>query len=439
MPTNAQLVAAQLEAVDPEVHDWFESSDTVAQYLRSGTKNHQISPFNTTDLFGQAGLQGFRIVIKKYRGGDYRAINLDGGDFGSGSNMAFAYMTIGYFATALVMQFSQLQMDGMATSGQAVVKYFQDQLSGMLKEMQWYDDAGCFGDGTGVIAAGSGSGSPSGTNPTYNLEPNFGPSRLRVNQPVGVWDTTLATYKNSGTVRVASFDTVAKTVTLTGIVTSPANTDKFTFDGLSGSAPLSGGSYRNGIYTFQNSSSSGSTLGLTRSSNPEVITPYVNAAGPLVPAHAMLLQDTLIQRRDEDAYRDVFGFLHQAQRAQIVSNGLAITDWMRTKSDETLIDLLPKNIKADDTVTLAGVVHQTAKKADRSRVDWLNKKMFGYVQLDKVKFHQDMDGRRLFETRSSTGTVTAGWQAMLRQQDNLYSADPGSGGMIYGLTLPTGY
>lgn len=439
MATNGQLVAAQLEAVDPEVHDWFESSDTVAQWLRSGTKNHQISPFNTQDLFGQAGLQGFRIVIKNYRGGDVRAVNLDGGDFGDGSNMAFSYMTIGYFATALIQNFSQLQMDGMVTNAQAVVKYFQDQISGMLEELQWYDDAGCFGDGTGVIAAGAGSGSPAGTNPTYNLEPNFGPQRLRVNQPVGVWDTTLATYKNSGTVRVKSIDTVAKTVSLTGTVTSPVNTDKITFDGLSGSAPLSTGSYRLGIYTFQNASSSGSTLGLTRSTNPEVITPYVNAAGPLVPAHAMLLQDTLIQRRDEAAYRDLFGFLHQTQRAQIVLNGLAITDWMRTSTNDELIDLLPKNIKAEDTVKLCGVMHQTAKKADRSRVDWLNKKQFGYVQLDKVKFHQDMDGRRLFEGRSSTGTVTAKWQSILRQQDNLYSADPGAGGMIYGLTLGQGY
>lgn len=439
MATNGQLVAAQLEAVDPLVHDWFETSDTVAQFLRSGTKNHQISPFNTQDLFGQSGLQGFRIVIKKFRGGDVRAVNLDQGDFGDGSTMSLSYMTIGYFATALVQNFSQLQMDGMVTNSQAVVKYFQDSISGMLEEMQWYDDAGCFSDGTGVIASGSGSGSPSGTNPTYNLEPNFGPQRLRVNQPVGVWDTTLATYKNSGTVRVASFDPVAKTVTLSGTVTSPVNTDKLTFDGLSASAPLSVGSFRNGIYTFQNASSSGSTLGLPRSTNPEVITPNVNAAGPLVPAHAMLLQDILIQRRDESAYRKLVGFLHQAQRAQIVLNGLAITDWMRTKTDESLIDLLPKNIKADDTVQLGGVIHKVAKKADRSRVDWLNHDAFGYVQLDKVKFHQDLDGRRLFEGRSSSGTVLAKWQSILRQQDNLYSADPGAGGMIYGLTLAQGY
>lgn len=437
MPSNADVVAAQLEKVNKSLPDLFENSDTLSAWLRKQAKKERISGFNSLQLTGSAGMNSFRIPVKTTPGGDYRAVNIDGGDFGGGSAMKLSYMTIGFFATALVVYLTQLELDATASDTQSVLNVLKKQLDSMLSEAHWYDDSGMFGDGTGVLAAANGTGAPSGTNPTYQLEPNFGPQRLRVGMPVGVWDTTLATYKNSGTVRVASFDVNAKTVTLSGTVTSPVNTDKITFDGLSASAPLSVGSYRNGIYTFQNTATSGSTLGLSRSTTPEIVTPSVNASGPLVPAHALLLQDTIIQRRDENAYRNLVGLLHQTQRAALMLNGIAISEWQRGSKDK-MIDLVPENTKADSTVPLAGVLHRVAKKADRSRVDWINTKTYGFAELHPPKFHE-VNGQRIFEDRSSTGTVKAAQYTIFKQADNLYNEDPGAGGVIYNLTLPTGY
>lgn len=434
MATNADVISAQMERVKPKLQTWIETSNSLAAILRKSASSDKVSAFNTTDAFGTPGISAFRIPVEIYDGGDYRAVSLDEGDFGAGSSMKTQYMTIGYFATDLVVQLSQLEMDATATSEQAVVNVFSKSLSRMVTQMQAYDDAGSFGDGTGVLATGSGVGSPAGSNPTYALEPNFGPQRLRVNQPVGVYDTTLVTKKNAATVRVASIDPAGKSVTLTGTVTSPVNTDKLVFDGLTGT--LTTGSYRLGLYTFQNSATSGSTLGLNRATYNEVVTPNVNAAGPLVPAHGQLLWDTIIQRRDEEAYKGLMGILHQTQKAAIKLQGIAISDWMRGPKDD-MIDILPGD-NADLSVKFAGIMHKVCKKNDRSRIDWFNPKNFGYAKLHDIKFHE-VEGRKIFEQRSSTGTVKAGCYVIMKQADNLYSADPGAAGLISGLTLPQGY
>src|SRR5581483_9093997 len=136
-------------------------------------------------------------------------------------------------------------------------------------------------------------------NPTYNLEPNFGPQRLRYNQPVDVYSNDQTTSRGTG-LRVTSYDLVNKTVTLNGSVSGQTNLDKIAFKGMS--ATLSVGSWKNGLYMFNNTATSGTTLGVNRATVVEIVTPNV-AAGTtaLAPAHGLLLNDQIIQRRDEDA------------------------------------------------------------------------------------------------------------------------------------------
>lgn len=437
--TNSDVVAGQFEKVRPKLQEWFETTTLVSGLIKKAAESHRVSAFSSDGLGGSgATLSAFRVPIMRYVGGDYGTFSYDEGDLGGGSSMKVDFMTMGYFPTEYAVEISSLAKEATATSEQAVVDVFKYHLKKSIKEMQSYEDTGFHQDGTGVIATANGTGSPGTTNAVYNLEANFGPQRLRYNQPVDVFTTGLNTKQNSTqTLRVNKYDLVAKTVTLSGTQDAAANTDKIAFRGMS--ATVAVGSWKNGIYTFNSSATSGTTLGLNRATVVEIVTPNV-AAGTtaLVPAHGLLLNDQIIQRRDQEAMAGMVGIAHQAQRAAVYFTGIAISEWHRASSDK-MIDIVPSDISQATTFQWTGIKHHVSKKQDRSRIDWILPKNWGRAMLHDLKFHE-VEGRRIFELRSATtGFVKAGMLMYLIDTSNFYNVDPGCAGFVSGLTLPSGY
>lgn len=430
MATNSDVINAQMEVVDPKLHEWFETSNKIVALVKKAAPSHRVSSFVYP---GTSTAAGFRIPIMVYRGGDFGVFSYDEGDLGDGSGMKLVAMTVGYFPTKIGFAVSSLAAEATATSQQAVVNVFRKQLGEGLKELQAYDDVSFHQDGTGVIAASDGLTAPTGTT-TYTLEPNFGFQRLRLNQPVDVYQNDLTATRGTN-VRVASWNWAARTVTLSGTITGPALDDVLAFAGMS--PTLSVGSYQNGLYTFNNSAASGTTLGLNRANYPEIVSPYITASGPLVPAHGLALKDQLIQRRDEEVLNGMIGIIHMAQRAAIYLSGIAISEWHRGASDK-MIDITPSGSDYKTEVTWNDVKHYVSKRQDRSRVDWINPKLWGRVMIHETKFHE-VEGRRIFELRGSNGNVKAGMRFFLIQAQNFYSADPGGGAFIGSLTLPPTY
>lgn len=433
--TNADVVGGQFEKVRPKLQEWYETTTLVSGLIRKASESHKISAWTQT-LSGGTTLSAFRVPLMRYVGGDYGTFSYDEGNLGGGSSMRVDFMTIGYFPAEYAVEISSLAKEATASSEQAVVDVFKYHLKKSMKEMQHYEDTGYHQDGTGVLATGNGTGSPASTNPVYNLESTFGPQRLRYNQPVDVYSNDTTTQRGTS-LRVTSYDLVGKTVTLSGSVTGPTNTDKLAFKGMS--ATLSVGSWKNGLYTFNNTATSGTTLGLNRATVVEIVTPNVAAGSTaLAPAHGLLLNDQIIQRRDEDALAGMVGIAHQAQRAAVYFTGIAISEWHRGSTDK-MIDIVPSDIKQSTTFTWTGVKHYVSKKQDRSRIDWIIPKNWGRAMLHDLKFHE-VEGRRIFELRdSATGFPKAGMTFYLIQSENVYCVDPGAGGVITGLALPSGY
>lgn len=431
--TNADVIGAQMERVRPKLQSWYETSNKIAALVKKAAESHRVSAWSQV-LSGGSTLAGFRVPVQIYRGGDFGTFSYDEGDLGSGSMMKVQFMSLGYYPVKLAYEISALAAEATATSEQAVVNVFRTQLADAMKELQAYDDISFHNDGTGVLATGDGVTAPTGST-TYTLEPNFGAQRLRYNQPVDVYDTTLATLKQAA-LRVNAINWTAKTVTLGGAVTGGAvNTDVIAVNGM---APtLTVGSFKNGLYTFNNSATSGTTFGINRATYSEIVTPFINAAGPLVPAHGLALKDQLIQRRDEDVMRGMVGVIHMSQRAAIYLAGIAISEWHRGTSDK-MIDITPQGSDYKTEVTWNDITHYISKRQDRSRLDWFNPKLWGRVFLHDTKFYE-VEGRRIFELRSSSGTVKAGMLFYLVNMENYYASDPAAGGVISGLTLPPTY
>lgn len=429
--TNADVISAQMEKVRPVLQDWYETSSKISSKIKKQSEAHKVSAWVYPGTTTQAG---FRIPVGIYRGGDFGTFDYNGGDLGGGSSMNIQAMTLGYYPTKLGFELTTLEIEATASNEQSVVNVFRKQIGDAMKEMQVYEDISFHQDGTGVIANGDGLTTPTGTT-VYTLEPNFGPQRLRLNMTVDVYNAALTVKKSSGTVRVSAINWIAKQVTLTGTVTSPLSDDAIAIAGMS--ATLAVGSYENGLYTFNNSATSGTTLGINRATYSEIVSPNINAGGPLVPAMGLALKDQMTQRRDDEVLDGLWGIIHMSQRAAIYLTGIAISEWMR-KPSEKMIDIVPEGSDYKGTVQWCEVEHFISKRQDRSRVDWINSKIWGRVMIHDLKFYE-VEGRRIFENRGSNGNVYAGCRFYLVRAENKYSSDGGSGGFISSLSLPPTY
>jgi hypothetical protein len=432
--SNTQTYGVQMERVRPKLPELFETGQSVARRIIKKFDASKISTWTA----GSGAVLGFRIPLEQYRGGDFGTFSLDNGDLGTGSMPTFQYMTIAYFPLRLNYLLPALTRMATATPAQATVNVFKKTMKDAMNEFVAYEDCLAHTQGDGILATGSGTGAaPGATNPVYNLEPNFGPQRLRLYQIVDIYSNDGTVLRGTG-LRVLATDPVAKTATLQGTVTAPTNADNLAVAGMS--PPLAVGSNRLGIYTFQSSASSGSTLGLSRTTVPEMVTPNVTASATLAPSQALLVKDYLIQRRDADQMSGLQGISHQAQRAAAFFTGDAITEFqVRESKIPQTIDRVPENSGPDDDFTFGTVRHLLSKRANRSRIDWLQTKNWGRVNLDELDYYKTSDGRYIFENRTSSGTVATADFFSLVSTDNVFCADPGCGAIIQALTLPTGY
>jgi hypothetical protein len=450
---TANVIPAMLEQVRPKLSYFLaQKQSKFANLFNKQAEKHQVSAFTDAASGGSptytAGgpVLAWRVPVLLNIGGDYQAISLDGGDLGTGSMMNSAFMAFGTFENDLGFNLPLRAIYGSKDAKQAITNALQFTLGKAISEMALYNEIGLFQDSTGTLAQANGTGSPviSGGKVTYNLESTFAYNRIRGNnQLVDIYDTNnLLQFVGA---RVSNINFASNTITLSGVSTyTPANTDQIMFPNMGLGAArttytAAAGSWRNGIYTFNTSSTSGSLGGLSYSTAYEMATPAVNGqSGFYTPSLLYSGKSQLIQRRDEEAYMGVIGVCHPAQRVSWYLQGITISNWFRGPSDK-MIDIAPKGTDYGDTFMAGDVTHYVSRYAGKARVDWLGPSNFGWTQLADIDFVQTPEGQRIFMGRSaSTGNPQAGFQFYIVNTRQLYSVDPGCAVIYYSLVIPTG-
>jgi hypothetical protein len=417
MATNADVVSLQMEKVRSKLQELFETSNTASALIKRGAETEQVS---TRD---------YRIPVVIRRGGKYRTFNPDGGDMGLGSGPKTAHMVAKYFPTTFAVQINNLAMYATATSDRAVKKAFAYALTSAMKEFQVYDDFSFHTAGNGVFATAT-AHTTAGGKSVYTLDSAFATQLCRVGMPCVVYLNNLSDNRDSGATRVIEKVNVgANQITLDATVTSAGTDDKFVFDGVSGASPA----WKNGLYLFNTTTTSGNLLSLSRTEYPEINANAVNAGGLLSEIHGMLLIDAIRQRRDDEYVSGLVGLAHSKQRIAWFKKGLTVSEWQRGANDK-MIDLAPN--MNEKTFMYCGVQHTIDKHQDRTRIDWFIPKLWGRSILKELDWHT-VEGRKLFELRGATGGVAAAMVFYLEQLEDWYNVDPGAAGFIYGLTIPT--
>lgn len=427
--TLTQLLNANIETLRQEAMPYlYELSTFFSGKILKGTKAYQIT--KTTNSLD------FRAPLMINPPGKYGAVSLAGGNLGLGSGFDVKHLVQTYFATKLGFQLNYDARMGTKTKGQSVVNAFKETTKAAFPVFQRYDDVSwhSIGGSQGIIGQATAYASN-----VYTMDSEYGADLIVVGQSAEIFDTTLVTQKTSNSTpdslpTVTAVDKINKTVTFTslsGLATAAAATDKLLFEGC-GATPA----WANGLQYFNDNSTSGNLLGLSRSSYPEIVANGVNAAGALTVAQGLLLKHRIFKRRGK-LPTGLRGSVNVAQQATMLLNANQISEWMRGRNDKT-IDQLPQ---VEDEIVWCGITHDLDGHQSNKRVDWVNKDVWGRVYLDKegADFFENMEGKKFFEQRGSNGGVLACDLFYWLSTQNYYCVDPGSQGYIYNLTVGSGY
>ena len=438
MVLSSNVLQAQIEKVRPKVQELFETTDSIAALIKKGGEAEIVSE------------KLYRIPLVTYRGGSFRAFNADGGDMGTGSGLNITNLEAGFVYTDFAVQLSKRAMDDTAKSEQAVINAFAYNFKNAMKELQATDDIVFHTNGTGVITSTVGASATgtwnSGNSTTYTFASStdyVAVSRIRPGMLVDVYNNALTA--NRGTFTIDHVDYNNKVAYLQGAaVPGAATTDVLAISGLTpplqsfqSTWPLSGDSFRHGLYYFMDANASNYLLGQLKSNVTELLANNVVASGNLAHVYGLILQDQIINRRDEEAFKGLVGISHMAQRTAVYNIGIALSEWFRGKSDK-MIDVMPGGVEYSDTFPFVGVTCKIDKRQDKSRIDFIIPKLWGRAMLHDTKFHE-VEGRTIFEGRTSSGTLQASVIFYIVQAFDYYCVDSGAQGFISSLNVPPGY
>lgn len=434
MPVSATDYAnGMLEKVRPQLQSMIDMHEGTSSIVKKGTNVMQVS-----DRLA-------RIPILSSYGGDFGTVSLDGGAMGNGSGPQIARMELTYTVTKIGYEITLQSQFATDSTDKAVADATKLTMGNAIKEFGVYDDI-LFHNQTGnqgVLGTATAVDSTSATGPggtrIYTMDAAFSVQLFRLNMPVEIYDSTLTTQKTASNSpdslpRVTKIDipnrqiTITLPSTFTGTYT-PAATDRFLIQGIKAGSVVS----KNGLYLFNSTVTTGSLLNMSRDNYPEINSNIVTATGSLIPLYGLLLKHRIQMRRGA-VPKDLTGLTHPAQQAAIASYGLTWSTWNRGSSDK-MIDLMPGI--GDDT-PFCGINFKADTRADRTRMDVISPSTWGRVRLKDTDFFE-IDGRKIFEKRSSNGSVMTAMVFFITLAENYYCADPGSQGAIVGLPVTAGY
>jgi hypothetical protein len=372
----------------------------------------------------QIGERDFRIPFQKTFGGRVGAYDPQMGDMGRGSQPTGDKLVGSYFSLRLNFELDMLAIKATQDRKVALSDPFKDSVARGFYEFQLYLDKFYHSDGTALLATASNHSSSSGVS-VYTLTNTFGTQRLRRGQYVNVYGAGLTTLKSANTLYITGMNSTARTVTLSGVVPGASTTDTITFEGVSGNSPTG----LRGLYYWVSSATSGTTAGINRANEPEIISESVTASSGFTADVPMAIYHRILNRRGEVA-NGLLGISSPTQQAAVYNNVMSIQNYDLAKSSAQAVDRLPA-LKGKKSFVWGDLPHYVDIHQDASRNDYIVPEMLGRARLDEMKFFQTPgSNQRFFPLYGGSGAPAAGVWFGLTVDEDLYCIDPGSMGTV---------
>lgn len=413
---ESQVAALELERVTPRVRQVFETED---KFYSSIQKRGDVQKVSN---------RAMRIPLKLRPGGKFQYFNPDGGDLGRGGGPTYDKAVVNCVFVSENIEYTKLVDWATNSDVKAVQNGIRQLVADALDELRRQLDAQLMGDGTGVIGTISAVSTTSGVD-TYTLgSDGFGARLVRFEQTVQVWDTTLATLRGKGV--VTKHDVENKQIDVTPAVAGAAATDKLVVDGIS--SPTSNPAIL-GVKYHHSNASTGTWLGFSRSTTPEVRSNRVNgnASGLALPLPRLAMYK-MGNRIGEDKLPKVEAWTNPAQAAAYEDIAQAVIVINKGSKNEAV------DMYFGDNLRLAGAPMRLSNNWDQTRIDFVNPAVWGRAEMVPIGFYKT-DGRNIFEIRGASGGVATAEIFYMVWGGQYFVDNPAATAYIDNLAVPSGY
>jgi hypothetical protein len=413
MQTESMVVATELERVLPKVPTLFDRDDV----FYSQIEKRPVEVISARDM---------RIPLELRPGGYFGYFDPENGDLGVGDAPTYDKAVISTVNMKHAIQWTTKSQWATDDKRKAVLQNLRELLAKSMKEFRRQVDSQCMTAGTGVLATVTSESSGTFTCTTDG----YGVRLLRYGQRVSVYNAARTTNRTaSGPVKITAIDLANKTFTTTPAVAGVIATDVILPEGLTGSTPV--GLY--GVPYHVSSSTSGSWLGLTRSTTPEVVANRVNAnSSGLALPHGRLAINKIGDRVGMDNGFKPVAWMHPCQKQAYEELGQLVSMIQKAPKQEGL------DLYFGDNMQIAGAPIKCSYSWDKTRIDFIISDLWGRAEMKPAGFYE-VDGRRIFEMRGPSGGVATSQIFYLVVSFNLFVKNPAACSYIDGLTVPTGY
>jgi hypothetical protein len=413
--TESQVAATELERVIPKVRLLFERDDKFYSHI----KKRDVEKISHRQM---------RVPLELRPGGSFQYFNPDGGDLGRGGGPTYDKAVLNCVFLSENIEYTKLTQWATDDARKAVINAVRKLTASALDEMRRQLDSQLMQAGDGVIGTVTTDTPAGGSNVLALTTDGFGVRLMRYGQNVQVFDTTLTT--NKGTAKITQLDVENKTVSLTPQIAGVIGGDKIVTDGISAPASLPG---LYGVPYHHSNASTGTWLGFSRSTTPEIRANRVNGGNAaLTLPLPRLAMNKIGNRVGIDNNFNPTAWLHPAQMQAYEEIGQLISTIQKTTKDEGL------NMYFGNNMQLAGAGVKPSYSWDKTRIDFIVDEVWGRAEILPIGFYTT-DGRKIFEIRGASGGVAAAEIFYMVVGMQTYVSNPAACSYIDNLAVPVGY
>lgn len=412
---ESQVAALELERVIPKIRVLFERDDK----FYANIKKRDVEKISNRQM---------RIPLELRPGGAFGYFNPDGSDLGRGGGPTFDKAVLNSVFVSEAIEYTKLTQWSTDDERKAITNGVRRLTATAIDELRRQLDSQMMQDGTGTIGVISVVSTAAGVD-TYTLGTDgFGARLMRFGQTIQVFDTTLATLRGSGT--ITKWDVENKSIDVTPAIAGAVATDKIVTNGISSPTSLPA---LFGVPYHHSNASTGTWLGFSRASTPEIRSNRVNANNnALSLPFARLAVNKIGNRVGIDNDFSPSAWMHPAQVQAYEELGQLVIMIQKTAKDEAL------DMYFGDKMQMAGVPVKKSFNWDKTRIDFIVDEVWGRGEILPIGFYTT-DGRKIFELRGPSGGVMTAEIFYMVCGMQTFVSNPAGTAYIDLLAVPSGY
>jgi hypothetical protein len=414
--TEAQVTALELERVIPKIRVLFERDDK----FFSNIKLRDVEKVSNRQM---------RVPLELRPGGSFQYFDPNGGDLGRGGGPTFDKAVVSCVFMSENIEYTKLAQWATDDARKAITNGVRRLTATALDEMRRQLDSQMMQAGNGVIGTITTDTPAGGSNVITLTTDGFGARLLRFGQTVQVFDVTLATLRGSGT--ITAWDVENKTISITPQIAGVVATDLIVTAGLASPVSLPA---LLGVPYHHSNASTGTWLGFSRVTTPEIRSNRVNAASSALTLPLPRLAINKIGNRvGQDNNFSPKAWLHPAQQQAYEEIGQQVSIIQKSAKEEGLNMYFSGN-----NMQLAGAPAKPSYNWDKTRIDFVTDEVWGRAEILPLGFYTT-DGRKIFEIRGASGGVAAAEIFYMVVGMQTFVSNPAATAYIDALAVPTGY